>query len=226
MTGAADHFDTCEPGPFPVTPVVDRDAFPFDGLQPAHYRAIMLDPPWKFSGGKKGRPQHYARMTDAEIGAMPIAKLAHPEGAHIFVWITSPIDGPRFWNGVFPGWKRQGIRYSGRMFVWVKTLRSTSRGGDLLFYHRNSFHSGTGFTSRKNCEDCLVFKTGKPQRLRRNIREEIIAPVREHSRKPDEAYARIEQFCAGPYADVFARQRRPAWDAYGNEPDKFSRSAA
>ena len=29
---------------------------------------------------------------------------------------------------------------------------------------------------------------------------------REHSRKPDEAYARIEQYSAGPRADLFARE--------------------
>ena len=32
------------------------------------------------------------------------------------------------------------------------------------------------------------------------------------SRKPDEAYARIEQYSAGPRADLFARERRRGWD--------------
>jgi N6-adenosine-specific RNA methylase IME4 len=37
------------------------------------------------------------------------------------------------------------------------------------------------------------------------------------SRKPDEAYARIEQYSAGPRADLFARERRRGWDFFGDE---------
>ena len=33
--------------------------------------------------------------------------------------------------------------------------------------------------------------------------------------------AEIEALYAGPYAELFARQRRPGWDAWGNEVDKF-----
>jgi MT-A70 len=42
---------------------------------------------------------------------------------------------------------------------------------------------------------------------------------REHSRKPDEAYARIEALCEGPYLEMFARRRRPGWDSWGTEAD-------
>ena len=49
----------------------------------------------------------------------------------------------------------------------------------------------------------------------------IMAPRREHSRKPDEVYGRIEQLVAGPYVELFARQRWPGWHAWGNEIDKF-----
>jgi N6-adenosine-specific RNA methylase IME4 len=54
------------------------------------------------------------------------------------------------------------------------------------------------------------------------VRELIVAPVREHSRKPDETYQRIEQFCAGPYVELFARQRRPNWDSWGDQVGKFN----
>jgi N6-adenosine-specific RNA methylase IME4 len=49
----------------------------------------------------------------------------------------------------------------------------------------------------------------------------ILAPVREHSRKPDEFYERVEQFAPGPRLDSFARQRRPGWDAGGDQLNMF-----
>lgn len=62
----------------------------FAGLMRNGYRCLLIDPPTRFIAGTKGRPQHYARMTDANIAALPIADLLHPEGAWIFVWTTSP----------------------------------------------------------------------------------------------------------------------------------------
>jgi N6-adenosine-specific RNA methylase IME4 len=51
----------------------------------------------------------------------------------------------------------------------------------------------------------------------------ISAPRREHSRKPDEAYALIDaMYPALPKLELFARQRRPGWDVWGNETDKFT----
>jgi N6-adenosine-specific RNA methylase IME4 len=45
---------------------------------------------------------------------------------------------------------------------------------------------------------------------------------REHSRKPDETFARIEALYAGPYLEMFARQQRPGWTVWGNQTDRFS----
>ncbi|HEY8214690.1 MAG TPA: MT-A70 family methyltransferase [Methylocystis sp.] len=116
-------------------------AWQFGGLLPRRYRAVLLDPPWKFSAGTKGRPQHYPRMTDAEIAAIRISELCHPEGCNIFLCITSPI-AERFWLKIWPEWKRAGIRYSGRAFVWLKTHPVTANGGEALFVHRDSFFVG------------------------------------------------------------------------------------
>lgn len=190
--------------------------WPFGNLQPTAYRALVIDPPWKFSGGTKGRPQHYARMTDTEIAALPVRELCHPEGANVFVWITSPKLQHVF--AVAGSWR---LRYSGRAFVWIKTHKVLARAGEQLFLHRDSLHVGTGFTTRKNAEDCLLFKVGKPARMSASIHEVILSPRREHSRKPDESYARIRAYCAGPYAEVFSRQSRLGWDCFGDETTKF-----
>jgi N6-adenosine-specific RNA methylase IME4 len=60
-----------------------------------------------------------------------------------------------------------------------------------------------------------------PVRLSKGVRELIVAPKREHSRKPDETYRRIEALCEGPYVELFARQQWPGWIAIGDEVGKF-----
>lgn len=35
-------------------------------------------------------------------------------------------------------------------------------------------------------------------------------------------HADVEALYAGPYAELFARQRRPGWDVWGNDTDRFT----
>ena len=51
-----------------------------------------------------------------------------------------------------------------------------------------------------------------------------MSPRREHSRKPDEVYERIEALCEGPYLELFARGTRPGWEHWGHEAgqDEFA----
>jgi N6-adenosine-specific RNA methylase IME4 len=79
------------------------------------------------------------------------------------------------------------------------------------------FHMGIGFTTRKNVELCLLGRNGNPRIHAHDVRELIVAPVREHCRKPDEQYERIERLCAGPCLELFARNRRPGWVSCGDE---------
>lgn len=53
----------------------------------------------------------------------------------------------------------------------------------------------------------------------RDAPEIIFEPVREHSRKPERVQDRIERLwpSAGPRLELFARRRRPNWDAWGHE---------
>jgi N6-adenosine-specific RNA methylase IME4 len=89
-----------------------------------------------------------------------------------------------------------------------------------------------GKWSRKQTEQALLFSRGKPSRLEAGVRQlfesdehVIFAPKREHSRKPDEQYDRIERLCGGPYVELFARQSRFDWDSWGNETTKFDPAA-
>lgn len=193
--------------------------WPFGELKRAHYRTVYIDPPGAMSGGKKSRPQHYSRMTDAELGALPIKDLCHPDGANIFVWINSPklfhyVDIAR------AGW---GVRFSSRAFIWIKTLRKWSKGDqEPMFVAPDALHFSLGYTTRKNAEDVLLFKVGKPRRMAKDVRELVFAPPREHSRKPEEVRKRIERYSEGPRAELFARVRTPGWDSWGNQLDRFA----
>ena len=80
---------------------------------------------------------------------------------------------------------------------------------------------GMGYWSRKESEICLLATRGKPKRVNADVRQVIQAKRRQHSRKPDEIYSRVERLVAGPYLEMFARQRWPGWDAYGDQVDQF-----
>ena len=80
---------------------------------------------------------------------------------------------------------------------------------------------GLGYWTRKQAEVCLMATRGRPKRVNAGISQVIKAPRREHSRKPDEPYWCIEELVAGPYLEMFARQKRGGGDSWGNEVEKF-----
>lgn len=202
-----------------------NDDWQFGTLRPHAYRFFTMDPPWKMRMGHGNRPQHYPRMTDQEIAALRIVDLLDPRGAYVALWLTTP-KTEHFWSRIYPAYRKQGLIFSSRFAIWIKTHKVMARGGDPLFFHRSSFHIGQGLTTRKNAEECLLFKYRKPPpRLHKGLRELIIAPLREHSRKPEEFYDNAEKFCEGPYGELFSRCERPGWEAWGNEPQKFSAPA-
>lgn len=119
-----------------------------------------------------------------------------------------------------------GFRYSAVAFTWVKLKRSHDPNQlRILPSAEHDLHVGLGLTTRKNAEFCLLARRGNARRISKSVREIIMAPVREHSRKPDAAYERVRDYCAGPYLELFARTGRPGWTAWGNETDKFEDAA-
>ena len=95
-----------------------------------------------------------------------------------------------------------------------------------MFKDEGDVQMGLGYWTRANTEPCLLATRGKPKRLNADVRQGIIEPRREHSRKPDGIHERIERLVAGPYVELFARQSgRPGWDYWGNETDKFGIAA-
>lgn len=187
--------------------------WPFADLKRGHYRAILADPPWHFDvwaeGSARNASAKYGTMRADDIAALPVPQLA-AEDCVLFVWICWPklfdaID-------VLKGW---GFIYKTCAFAWLKA------DPYRLFADDKTPFAGMGYWTRANSEVCLLATRGKPKRLNADVRQGIIAPRREHSRKPDGIHERIERLVAGPYCELFARQRRPGWDVWGNETDKF-----
>ncbi len=184
---------------------------PFETLTSHHYRVIYIDPPWDFSSGKKGRHpgNHYDVMSLDAIKGLPIAALAHPEGARVLCWTTLPFLRITF--DVFDAW---GLRYStGR--VWIKT-----KAGELVT--EDNLTTGTGLEVLGNAEIMLIGKIGRPRPIMgKKPHSVIVGERRGHSRKPDKLRDEIEQKYRGPMCELVARTTRPFWCALGNDVGKF-----
>jgi N6-adenosine-specific RNA methylase IME4 len=180
---------------------------PFEGLPRGHFGAILADPPWRFetwSAKGMGRAPDYSTMTLGEINSLPVGLLVGRDCV-LFLWISWPML-----EHALHLIDRWGFKYKTCGFAWVKSV-----GCDVAV--------GTGDWTRANSEVCLLATRGKPKRLNADVRQGIIEPRREHSRKPDCVHERIERLVAGPYLELFARQSRPGWTTWGNEATKFDR---
>ena len=62
---------------------------------------------------------------------------------------------------------------------------------------------------------------GKPTVTLTNQTTALLAPMREHSRKPDEFYALVESLCPGNKLELFSRQKRAGWQCEGAEVEAF-----
>ena len=75
-----------------------------------------------------------------------------------------------------------------------------------------------GYYTRSNNEICLLATKGKPKRISSKVHQVVIEKIREHSRKPDTVRNRIVELCGDlPRIELFARQKTPGWDVWGNE---------
>jgi N6-adenosine-specific RNA methylase IME4 len=96
-------------------------------------------------------------------------------------------------------------------------------GKQYVLYSDGLFHSvfcGVGYYSKSNTEICLMGMRGQLPTISDAVSSVIHAPRREHSRKPDEAYERIEAvFGDVPRIELFARQSAPGWAVAGNGID-------
>jgi N6-adenosine-specific RNA methylase IME4 len=103
--------------------------------------------------------------------------------------------------------ERWGFEYKSDLFTWVKT---TANGMPAY---------GLGYLTRKCTEEVLYATRGRGlKRVNCGVSQAILAPRREHSRKPDEVFEALERlFGAVRRLELFARRSRPSWEIWGNE---------
>lgn len=187
---------------------------PLEHLPQGHYATILADPPWGFLTRSKGNveaiPQraaelHYEPMSMAELVALPVAGVAAKD-AILHMWVIS--SHVEIAMTLAAAW---GFKFKSLGLDWVKTQKGDPEAPKM----------GMGFWFRQEAEISLVFTRGSPKRLSAGVRQVILEPAREHSRKPDLAIERVEALTAGPYLELFSRSGREGWDSWGAEAGKF-----
>jgi len=172
------------------------------------YKIIYADPPWKFktwSEKGKGRSaeKHYKTMELNDIKKLPLADISEDD-CILFLWATSPMLQQAF--EVMKAW---GFSFQEVAFTWVKKNKKSP-----------GFFSGMGYYTRSNAEFCLVGVKGHPKIINQDVSQLVVTIRREHSRKPDEVRERIVRLMGDlPRIELFARERFPGWDTWGDEVD-------
>ncbi|MBO9398748.1 DNA methyltransferase [Shimia sp. R9_2] len=188
-----------------------------------HYDLIMADPPWLFGnwskkGEKKNATSQYDCIPEDGIRALRVADFAAKDCV-LWLWATNPLIDVQI--DVMKAW---GFKFvtSGH---WAKfTKASYWRDQNVV---SGKQHFGTGYCLRSAGEPFIIGAIGSPTYAKK-VRSVLMAPAREHSRKPEEAYAAAETLApmATKRLDLFSRQVRPGWDCFGNEVGKFEEVTA
>ena len=165
------------------------------------YSCIVVDPPWPIPFiDRKERPLQvdipYPVMTLDKIRELPIAEIAS-ENCHLYLWTTH-----KFLPDCFDIVRAWGFEYQCLM-TWVKNVGFCP------------------FSWMYTTEHVLFCRKGSLPLLKKGLRLDFSAKVREHSRKPDIFYDLVKQASPEPRIDMFSREKREGYDQWGNEEDKF-----
>jgi len=183
------------------------------------YKILYIDPPWSYHDMKNRDPKMggitYPTMTLDDIKSLPVNSITSKNCA-LFLWATMPLLREAL--EVIDAW---GFRYTTCAFVWVKlnpTGSITIDNKDVILH--KGIYSGLGHWVNGNAELCLFAKKGRPLRMKKNVKQIVLAPRGAHSVKPGEVRDRIVQLLGDlPRIELFARETTPGWDAIGFDID-------
>lgn len=168
-----------------------------------YYRTIYVDPPWPERGGgriKRGADRHYPLMPVSAIKALPVAALADPEGCHLYLWATN-----NYLHAALECMEVWGFEYV-TTITWMK-----DRMGLGQYYRGLTEHCLFGTTKKR-----LPYKTNEAGKRCQGVTGFVEAKG-EHSRKPERMREMIEDVSYSPRIELFAREKYPGWDSWGNE---------
>lgn len=187
--------------------IADNDNTPFSELTGSWYDMIMADPPWLFKLRSEKNllksPQgKYRCMPLPEIKRLPVADLAARDSL-LWLWTTNPMID-------------QGLEV---LKHWGFTFKTAGHWAKITKTGKQSF--GPGYILRCAGEPFLIGTRGKPKATKA-VRSVILGLIREHSRKPEEAYREAEKLMPDARRlDLFTRQTRQGWTPWGDEATKF-----
>lgn len=174
-------------------------------LSGKRFGSIGSDPQWKFltrsaEGDGRSANVHYKTEEVDKIKDLPVGQLAADDSA-FYMWAVD-------WclQDALDLIKRYGFKHITTAYTWVK-LNASGEG----------YHMGQGYWTRANPEICLFATKGNPKRLFADVQQLIVAPLMEHSRKPDEWLDRTERLTEGDYLELQARRPRKGWTSWGDE---------
>lgn len=194
------------------------------------YKLIYADPAWEFkvwnrdTGQGRSAEAHYRTMPLKEICALPIKQLAD-DNCVLFIWAVWPSLPDAF--KVIDAW---GFEYKTLAWEWIKLNKLWTKFLPKVFTQENLVYNtwlprlfaiGLGHYTRANPEPCLlaVKKKGRAPVATRKERNLLFAPLRKHSQKPVEAYAKMDRLypLAWPRLELFARNSYEGWEHWGHE---------
>ncbi len=192
--------------------------WPFDPLPMFAFDVVEIDPPWHFAlysakGEAKSPQAHYGTMGLADIAKMPVGDLVAPQGV-VIMWTTWPLVAAGAHVQVIKGWGLVPVTGGG----WAKRTAS----GKLRW--------GPGYIARSVHEPYIIARlpgtewggASFPNLVETIEADSMDGLAREHSRKPDEFYTRVEAaWPTARRASIFSRQSRKGWTVWGNESSKF-----
>lgn len=164
------------------------------------FHVIVIDPPWRYDSRSEdathraGNP--YPDMDLGAIRALPVTARAETDCV-LWLWTTNAFIRQAYECLDAWGFTPKTI------LTWVKD------------------RMGTGDWLRGRTEHCILAVRGRPTVTLTNQTTALEAPMREHSRKPDEFYSLVESLCTGKRLEFFARQPREGWQAWGAETEQF-----
>jgi len=188
--------------------------WPFGDLQMFGYDVIVADPPWAFelrseAGEGKSAAAHYDLMSLDAIKVLPVGQLARGD-CLLLLWTCGWAIATGQAQDVAKAWGFTPISE----IIWRKTTVN------------EKVRMGPGYRVRTMHEPVLLCIAGNP--MHKPFPSLINGLAREHSRKPDEFYRAVVKATprAMRRADLFSRETREGFEAWGNEIGKFDQRAA
>ena len=192
------------------------------------YKTVVIDPPWKKSTGGVGNATlqsstHYEVQTRMEI----IDTLSNwfkqhvvaPE-SHMYMWTVNSFTAGTN-QGILSAMdvcEKLGFKPIS-LIPWVKSNVGSPTPYGMRYTEMCIFavryNKGMGKRTRyAGTQEAASVPNGKGLC---SSRDYILAPRRQHSRKPDEFYSYVESRSRGPYLDLYSRTSRLGWTGVGNQ---------